>query len=81
MCYSTLVRQLGFKGVLRSPFPVDTGRKLNVLCTFNLRPLSTELCGPRSKSQEAIAKTVFVYPGTVFLWSFSPDFATSSTIP
>ena len=22
-------------------FPVDTGRKLNVLCTFNLRPVST----------------------------------------
>ena len=22
--------------------PVDTGRKLNVLCTFNLRPVSTE---------------------------------------
>ena len=21
--------------------PVDTGRKLNVLCTFNLRPVST----------------------------------------
>ena len=21
--------------------PVDTGRELNVLCTFNLRPLST----------------------------------------
>ena len=25
-------------------FPVDTGRKLNVLCTFNLRPVSTGLC-------------------------------------
>ena len=24
-------------------FPVDTGRKLNVLCTFNLRPVSTGL--------------------------------------
>ena len=24
-------------------FPVDTGRKLNVLCTFNLRPVSTEV--------------------------------------
>ena len=22
-------------------YPVDTGRKLNVLCTFNLRPVST----------------------------------------
>ena len=22
------------------PYPVDTGRKLNVLCAFNLRPLS-----------------------------------------
>ena len=24
-------------------FPVDTGRKLNVLCTFNVRPVSTGL--------------------------------------
>ena len=24
-------------------FPVDTGRKLNVLCTFNLRPVPTRL--------------------------------------
>ena len=24
-------------------FPVDTGRKLNVLCTSNLRPVSTRL--------------------------------------
>ena len=24
-------------------FPVDTGRKLNVLCTFNLRPVSAGL--------------------------------------
>ena len=22
-------------------YPVDTGRKLNILCTFNLRPVST----------------------------------------
>ena len=25
-------------------FPVDTGHKLNVLCMFNLRPVSTGLC-------------------------------------
>ena len=31
-----------FKLSLRlATFPVDTGRKLNVLCTFNLRPVST----------------------------------------
>ena len=26
-----------------SEFPADTGRKLNVLCTFSLRPVSTRL--------------------------------------
>ena len=26
---------------LRHPYLVDTGCKLNVLCTFNLRPVST----------------------------------------
>ena len=26
---------------LVSPYPVGTGRKLNVLCTFNLRPVSS----------------------------------------
>ena len=33
-----------FDRVLNTPLiPVDTGRKLNVLCTFNLRPVSTEM--------------------------------------
>ena len=30
-------------GLICRAFPVDTGRKLNVLCTFNLRPVSTGL--------------------------------------
>ena len=29
------------KSLNEGSFPVDTGRKLNVLCTFNLRPVST----------------------------------------
>ena len=29
------------KGTEQNTVPVDTGRKLNVLCTFNLRPVST----------------------------------------
>ena len=29
------------KKTLETPNPADTGRKLNVLCTFNLRPVST----------------------------------------
>ena len=30
-------------------FPVDTGHKLNVLCTFNLRPASTGLLVGKKK--------------------------------
>ena len=33
----------------RITFPVDTGRKFNVLCTFNLRPASTGLYQRRQK--------------------------------
>ena len=46
--------------------PVDTGRKLNVLCTFNLRPVSTgtSICKlgdlPSNKKVEA-------YPVAEFL--------------
>ena len=32
-----------FVGFLVTPLPVDTGRKLNVHKTFNLRPVSTPL--------------------------------------
>ena len=32
---------LSWKATEFLPIPIDTGRKLNVLCTFNLRHMST----------------------------------------
>ena len=47
-----------FFRIKRENNPVDTGRKLNVLCTFNLRPASTGKRKPNKPQHQQEKKTV-----------------------
>ena len=61
--------------VLFSAVPADTGRKLNVLCTFNLRPVSTGVidqfwlirvslgrpCHFRVRPRHALKVSIYIY--------------------
>ena len=43
--------------------PVDTGRKLNVLCAFNLRPVSTGLLTSQKIKSSNIPERVVIRAG------------------
>ena len=43
----------------KSKIPVDTGRKLNVLCTFNLRPVSMGIIEKRKTVKSNLETQVF----------------------
>ena len=45
--------------------PIDTGRKLNVLCMFNLRPVSTrERAATLLANTKAYSRTIIMLPET-----------------
>ena len=41
--------------------PLDTGHKLNVLCTFNLHPMARGKCAHKSKFLLSISEAILIY--------------------